>query len=178
MKIRWRTLLLFLLLCLIFLTGTYLQGNVRETAAAQTHNDSDGGVLLADELLRLGAAAHAETVRIFTAAFEADLYGSGKPSWQVVRSQLAPYWDADLLDGDLKSFYCEQLSAWGYEMGFVFPLWQPENVKEVRIVSASAGEIVADIKVPTSYTRSEYIRLKMVAQDGNWVIASPLSYAL
>jgi len=167
-------MLLFMLLCLVILTGTCLQGSARVTAAAQ----ADGGVLSADELLRLGAEAHAETVRIFTAAFEADLYGSSKPSWQEVRSQLAPYWDAALLDGDLSSFYYEQLSAWGYEMGFVFPLWQPENAEEIKIVSASAKEIVADIKVPTSYTTSEYIRLKMVARDGGWVIASPLSYAL
>ncbi|HHX73958.1 MAG TPA: hypothetical protein GX699_03545 [Firmicutes bacterium] len=178
MKIRWRALPLFLLLFLITVTGTCLQGSVRETAAAQAPRGIHTSMLSADEFMQLGAAAHAETVRVFTAAFEEDLYGNGKPSWQEIRPLLAPYWDAAVLDGDLYHFYCEQLFAWGYEMGFVFPLWQPGNVEEVNIISASGEEITAELKVPTSYENSEYIRLKMAARDGGWVIASPLSHAL
>lgn len=130
--------------------------------------------LTSDELIELASQAHKSTVQIFSDAFEAELFYDQKPDWQEIRPQLTTYWSAKILDSDLKEFYHDHLHEWGYEMGFAFPLWQPQAIESVTIVSSKAQEIIAEFKAPTNYNTIETITTRFIKADRSWIVDSTL----
>lgn len=125
-----------------------------------------------NELITLVSQAHSATALLFTDAFETELNEGWKPAWSEVSPQLLNYWSSYVVDGDLKEFYESHLWDWGYEMGFAFPLWNPELIESVTMLSANQHEIVAEFKAPTNYDTTETIRLRLIQEGGRWLIAS------
>ena len=164
-----------LLTCLIFAaagltsfhTGTNIQPAVTPTPVTDV-------IITENELITLASQAHQDTVNLFTQAFEAELFHNNKPNWQEIRPQLTKYWSEKIIENDLKKFYNDHLREWGYEMGFVFPLWQPQTIESVKIVSSSNQEIIVEFDALTNYNSREKITVTFIPAGENWVINSPL----
>ncbi|HZK23987.1 MAG TPA: hypothetical protein VFC74_01215 [Oscillospiraceae bacterium] len=172
------TMKVFVALMLFALTGSSsLQAIAQQPASPAP---AVGPTLIAattgltqEEYAEKAAQAHYITVQIFSEAFEAEFNNSPKLPWSEVRPQLLPYWSEELVDNDLKSFYNDHLWDWGYEMGFAFPLWQPELIEDVQITTNQQNVIIGQIKIPTNYDTVEYLPITLQNSNGNWVIASP-----
>ncbi|NLM52218.1 MAG: hypothetical protein GX197_05305 [Firmicutes bacterium] len=164
------TLILLPLLMVLFVGIISAQKICCHSAVKQPCMHADN--LTEEEILAFFSQAHYATVKLFSQAFEDELYNGGKSSWPEVRPQLLQYWSAQIVDNELKDFYEHHLQAWGYEIGFVFPLWKAENILEYRILNKSGNNVVAEFMVPTSYEAVETIQLVLVCDDGHWVIGS------
>lgn len=150
-----------------------LQAVPQQAVLPETLHTQDT-VLTSDEVISLVSKAHSTTVRSFSDAFEAELYEQDKPEWDDVRAQLLKYWSPELVDGELQTFYATHLWEWGYEMGFAFPLWKPEYIENVKIVSESPSEVIAEFIAPVNYETYELIRIRLVLENGNWIIVKQL----
>lgn len=172
------TVKILMALLLIALTGSSrLQAVTKQPTspipALEPASAALSAALTPEEYAAQAVQAHHTAVKIFSEAFEAELTNGDKLPWSAVRPQLLQYWSEELVDTELKEFYANHLWDWGYEMGFAFPLWQPESIEDVQITVQSANVIIGRIKVPTDYETVEYLPITLENNNGSWVIASP-----
>jgi hypothetical protein len=171
MKSFYRFLLLLLVLAIM--GGSTLQANQQQPKEpAENPLLVVGEIMSEQELVALVSQAHYSTVQLFSTAFEAELYTNSKPSWEEVHPELVKYWSPFLVDGDLKTFYDAHLWEWGYEMGFAFPLWKPETIEKVTLVSWSENEIIAEFEAPVNYEDIDTIQIVLIRKNGKWFIDS------
>jgi hypothetical protein len=168
MKSLIRILIVFFIVA--FLGVSTLQAIPQYSTPTNTLEPTAATALTSEELVMFVSEAHYKTVRSFSDAFEDELHNRNKPLWEDVRPQLLKYWSAAIVDGDLLEFYDSYLWDWGYEMGFAFPLWKPELIENVNIISGNENEIIAEFLAPTNYETTEIIRIRLIRENGDWFI--------
>ena len=165
-----------LIICIVIgLAAIGLQGAAAQTASPAPSPTLPSHQIAEKDLTALVSQIHNTTVLLFSQAFEAELYDQQKLPWTDVRPQLIKHWSPYLVDGHLQKFYESHLWEWGYEMGFAFPMWKPEMIEGIKIISVTENEIVAEFKAFTNYETTEIIRVRLIQHKGNWVIDSQLN---
>src|SRR5690554_2451988 len=99
MKGKKRLAFILLSLLTVFFAGIiFIQKICCYSTATNQGKQScfDTVTLTAEEIISYSSQAHYATVKLFSQAFEDELYHGGKSPWPEVRPQLLKYWSSSL----------------------------------------------------------------------------------
>lgn len=141
-----------------------------EMTTSETETES---AITQSEILYIMHMADSTALGFFTEAFETELDGGTKASFEEIRPALLEYWSESMVDDVLLYFYDEYLFDWGYEMVQIFPFHDMEALEEsfVEIISQTDQEIIVHTYIDENMMYDGYpLDAVLIYENERWVV--------